>query len=200
MPTIELLGSQRSPFLRKVRLALLEKNIPFEWNQQPGDRLAKLNPLAKIPTLLVDGQAIYDSKVIVEYLDTINQSPALLPSQPARRVAVKQWESLADGMSDAMVAVNAESKRPQNLQSADAMGAQRGKVERGLAVAAEKFGSGPWCEGGAMSAADLALVSALGYLSFRFPEIDWRSRYPNLAGFYDAMHQRPSVASSIPAP
>jgi len=179
---------------------MLEKGIPFEWTPDAGEQLPALNPLGKIPVLITgDGLSVYDSRVIVEYLETVKPDPVLLPGIGMKRVNVKLWEALADGISDAVVAISAETRRAQALQSSDWIARQQLKIERGLSVASQKLGARPWCEGDALTVGDLALVAALGFVEFKLPTIPWRQRYPNLATFHAAMHLRPSISSTVPA-
>src|SRR5882672_434031 len=110
---MKLLGTPGSPFARKVRIVLEEKRIPHEYiierPSAPGSRVPQFNPLGKIPVLaLDDGRAIYDSAVIVEYLDAVAAGPRLIPDPLDERIEVRRWEALADGVADATVAINHE--------------------------------------------------------------------------------------------
>lgn len=203
MPQITLLGGYSSPFTRKVRIVFAEKGIAFTLEQATtageDNPVIPRNPLGKIPTIIVDGsQSIYDSRVIVEYLETIAHSPALLPVGGMDRVMVKRWEALGDGICDAGVACMGEKRRTAN-QSQDYIDRQLNKVKRGIAVAAKELGDKPWCHGGTHTLADIALGTALGYIAFRFPDYDWQTAYPNLKAFHDRMMARPAFASTVPA-
>ena len=116
-PCMKLLSSQTSPYARKVRIALAEKKIEYElveaspWDA--GTSVPAINPLGKVPVLMLDdGTALYDSRVIVEYLDTVSPVSRLIPEPSRQRIAVKRWEALADGICDAAVLIVRESKRP----------------------------------------------------------------------------------------
>ena len=202
MPRIQLLGGMASPFTRKVRIVFGEKNVPFDMAPGPtaGDDNPVIphNPLGKIPVIIVDGkQAIYDSSVIVEYLDTLTPTPALLPPVGLDRVAVKRWESLGDGICDAGVGCMGEKRRTAN-QSQEYIDRQTHKFERGIAAAAKELGGNTWCHGNAFSLADIAIGTAVAYIEFRFPENDWRERYPNLHALHERLMQRPAFALTTP--
>lgn len=203
MPKIELLGGPSSPFTRKVRIVFAEKNIPFELvrvsTAGEDNPIIPRNPLGKIPTIIIDGtQHLYDSSVIVEYLDTLVPSPALLPPVGMDRVAVKRWESLGDGICDAGVGCMGEKRRTAN-QSQEYIERQIHKFERGIATASKELGDRQWCHGNAYSLADIAIGMAVGYIGFRFPEYDWKKLYPNLNALHERLLQRPAFASTLPA-
>jgi len=200
---MRLLGSLTSPYTRKARLVLLEKALPHQFlvdpPREPGSAVPRLNPLGRIPTLLLDdGTAVYDSPVICEYLDALSDSPVLIPrGDAAARMAVRRWEALADGIMDSAVAVRVESLRPAAQRDPAVLALHGQAISRALAHAAEALGPGPWCHGGGLSLADLALVSALLYLDLRQPERDWRAAHPALAAFAARMAERPSVRASL---
>lgn len=202
---MKLLGSNTSPYTRKARLVLAEKGLPFEYlvdpPREPGSRVPALNPLGRIPTLILDdGTVVFDSPVICEYLDTLNDTPILIPrGDPRARLAVRRWEALADGIMDSAVVVRLESLRPPERQDAATLALHGGAIDRALAHAAGQLGTRPWCEGGAVSLADLALVSALLYLDLRQPERDWRGAHPGLATFAARLCARPSVQATLAA-
>jgi glutathione S-transferase len=200
---MKLLGTPASPYARKARLVLLEKNIPHEWVVAPpreeASGVAKVNPLGRIPALILDdGNCIYDSAVITDYADTLNDTPILIPRNDAlARMRVKRWEALADGIMDSAVAVRVESIRPPEKQEAGNLALHNAAVTRAVAHAAEELGTRTWCEGNSITLADLALVSALLYLDLRQPDRDWRGTHPNLAAWFARMRARPSVAASL---
>jgi glutathione S-transferase len=201
MPKIELLGGMASPFTRKVRIVFAEKGVPFDMKPGPtageDNPVIPHNPLGKIPVILVDGKAIYDSSVIVEYLDTLTPSPMLLPPVGIERVAVKRWESLGDGICDAGVGCMGEKRRTEN-KSQEYIDRQMHKFERGIATAAKELGSNTWCHGNAFSLADIAIGTAIAYIEFRFPDNGWRRQYPNLHALHERLMQRPAFASTVP--
>ncbi len=205
MPKITLLGGNASPFTRKVRIVLAEKNIAYEQIKAAtageDNPVIPVNPLGKIPTIIIDGQnSLYDSSVIAEYLDTIAPVPLLLPPPGLDRVEVKRWESLGDGICDAGVALMGERRRTvETERSQEFIARQYNKFERGIAVAAKELGDRQWCHGNAFTLADVALVTAIDYIEFRFPELDWRKRYPNLDAYQARLTKRPAFASTLPS-
>jgi glutathione S-transferase len=122
----------------------------------------------------------------------------LLPASGRERITVKRWEALADGICDAAAAAFLEAKRPQKQQSEEWIARQRSKITAGLEALAEEVGESAWCFGNSLSLADVAVGSALGYLVFRFGDIDWQGTHPNLARLYDKLMQRPSFAETVP--
>jgi glutathione S-transferase len=145
-----------------------------------------------------DGSTLFDSRVIVEYLDSVTPNNRLIPQPGRARIEVKRWEALADGVMDAAAAAFLEAKRPEAERSAAWIARQRDKVVLGLKEMARELADRPWCQGNAMTLADVACGCALGYLAFRFPDIDWRAEHPNLARLYDKLMQRPSFAETVP--
>jgi glutathione S-transferase len=200
---MKLIGAPASPYVRKTRIVMAEKKIDYEYViENPWDAASKVpeyNPLGKIPTLVMeDGGAVFDSRVIVEYLDTVNPVNKLIPASGRARVEVRCWEALADGICDAAIAARLESNRPKNQQSPESIKRQLGKVDQALAAASRGLGDKPWCSGNTFTLADVATGVALGYLSFRFPQIEWRKDYPNLAKLADKLALRNSFVDTMP--
>lgn len=200
---MKLIGAHASPFARKTRIVMAEKKIDYEFvienPWETGSRVPEYNPLGKIPVLVMeDGGAVFDSRVIVEYIDTVNPVNKLIPASGRARVEVRCWEALGDGICDAAIGARLESNRPKNQQSADWIKRNMGKVDLGLAAAARGLGDKPWCSGNAFSLADIATGVALGYLDFRFPQIEWRKQYPNLAKLAEKLFARPSFVETAP--
>lgn len=202
---MKLIASLTSPYARKVRIVLADKKIdcPLEvdipWDENT--RVADYNPLGKVPVLeLDDGGALYDSRVIVEYLDNISPVARLLPQENRPLIQVRRWEALADGITDAAVAIVMEKRRPADKQLDSAIQRQNEKIARGLAALSHDLGERQWCNGEAYSLADIAVGCCLGYLDFRFPEINWRENYPNLAALVERLSVRPSFADTVPPP
>jgi glutathione S-transferase len=200
---MKLIGAPASPYVRKTRIVMAEKKIDYEYViENPWDAASKVpeyNPLGKIPTLVMeDGGAVFDSRVIVEYLDTVNPVNKLIPASGRARVEVRCWEALADGICDAAISARLESNRPKNQQSPESIKRQLGKVDQALAAASRGLGDKPWCSGNTFTLADVATGVALGYLSFRFPQIEWRKDYPNLAKLADKLALRNSFADTMP--
>ena len=199
---MKLIGSLTSPFVRKVRVVLSEKRIVYDFDVdipwESETHVAEYNPLGKVPVLVMDdGNTLYDSRVIVDYLDSANPVSRLMPEFNRERSMVKRWEALADGICDAAAIIFLERKRPDALQSAEWIARQQKKVMLGLEVAARDLGDKKWCEGNVYTLADIALGCTLGYLSFRFPEIKWRM-FPNLASLVDMLEERASFIETAP--
>lgn len=200
---MKLIGSLTSPYVRKVRVVLAEKKLDYQltiedvWSPQTQVHLS--NPLGKVPCLVMeDGGALFDSRVIVEYLDTLSPYNRLIPQAGRERAAVRCWEALADGLLDAAVTVLKEKQRPQAQISPEWVERQMNKIDRALAAMSDGLGDQAFCRGTAITLADLAVGCALAYLDFRYPEIDWRSRHANLAALHAKMMARPSFAETAP--
>lgn len=200
---MKLIGSLTSPFVRKVRVVLAEKKIDYEFQIDspwlPESKVPNVNPLGKIPVLLLDDESpLFDSRVIVEYIDNVTPNSKLYPATNRERTEVKRWEAVADGICDAAASAFLEAKRPKKQQSPEWIERQRDKVTRGLAFMAEQLGEKPHCMGTHLSLADIAVGSALGYLSFRFADIDWPETHPNLGKLYAKLMARPSFIDTAP--
>ncbi len=184
---MKLFGTPGSPYVRKVRVVLDEKRIAYQYVvTSPATRealVAPLNPLGKIPVLECDnGRAIYDSPVIVEYLDGLVAEPRLIPQAFDDRIEVKRWEALGDGIADATVLISHDYRKPEaKRESAEWYAKQRLKIERGLAVMSKDPGEREFCFGGSFTLADIAVGYALGYLDYALPEMEWRKPYPALS-------------------
>ena len=158
-PLLKLIAAPTSPFARKVRIALAEKKIEYQlvdmspW--EPVNPVQQLNPLGKLPVLsLDDGTQLYDSRVIVEYLDTVSPVSRLIPEPSRQRIAVKRWEALADGMCDAAATIVLETRRPATQQSPEWIDRQRQKITAGLAELARELEEKAWCNGEAYTLAE----------------------------------------------
>ncbi|HYD94028.1 MAG TPA: glutathione S-transferase family protein [Noviherbaspirillum sp.] len=163
-------------------------------------KIMQYNPLGKVPCLVMeDGGAMFDSRVIVEYLDTLTPVGKLIPPNGRERAEVKCWEALADGVLDAAVAIRLERlQRPEPQQSPEWIKRQMEKVETGLKAMSAGLKDTAFCSGNHYTLADVAVGCALGWLSFRFPEIDWRGNHPNLAKLFDKLSERPSFKDTVP--
>lgn len=197
---MKLVTSVTTPFGRKIRIMLAEKSIlcdvleDIPWN--PDSRTTQFNPLGKVPVLVLDdGETLFDSPVIADYLDTL-PGPTLIPASPAARVRVKRWEALADGISEAAANIFIERKRPSTQQSPEWIARQRGKIEAALNDAEQRL-SGDWCEGNDFTLADAAFVAALGYLQLRFGDEIPLAPWPALTRYITRLNQRPSVLATL---
>jgi glutathione S-transferase len=202
--SIRLLGSLTSPYVRKVRIVMAEKRIDYHLELEdvwaPDSRIQEANPLGKVPCLIMeDGGAVFDSRVIVEYLDAASPVSKLIPPSGRERAEVRTWEALADGIVDAAILIRLEqTQRPPEQQSAKWLDRQRGKIDAGLAAMSRGLGDKPWCNGHAYTLGDIAVGCALGYLEFRFATIRWRDEFPNLARHNDKLKARASFADTQP--
>ncbi len=201
---LRLVGSLTSPYVRKVRIVMAEKRIDCQLELEdvwaPGTKIQQFNPLGKVPCLIMeDGGAVFDSRVIVEYLDTMTPVARLIPTTGRERVEVRTWEALADGLLDAAIAVRLEqTQRPPEQQSQKWIDRQLDKIDAALAAMAHGLEGKPWCHNNAYSLADIAVGCALGYLDFRFPQIDWRGRHPALDKLYAKLAARQSFIDTAP--
>src|SRR5690554_2844840 len=201
---MKLIGSLTSPYVRKVRVVMAEKKLEYElvlddvWAENA--QINEHNPLGKVPCLIMDDQgSLFDSRVIVEYLDTLSPVSRLIPQNGRERAATKCWEAIADGILDAAVAIRVEStQRPAELRSEAWMQRQHNKINAALASMNEALGDEPFCMGVNLSLADLAVGCALEYLDHRFPDIPWRAQHHNLLRLAEKLESRPSFASTTP--
>jgi len=201
---MKLLGSLTSPFVRKARIVLAEKKIEYTFEpDNPWDeksRVPDANPLGKVPVLVLeDDSTLFDSRVIVEFLDSVSPISRLIPANNREKIEVKRWEALADGVLDAAVMVVLERRRPAKQKSEPTIKRQMEKIDRGLAVMSRDLGDKPWCTGSnAFTLADIACGVALGYLDFRLGAYDWRVLHANLAKLAAKLAERPSFADTAP--
>jgi glutathione S-transferase len=200
---MKLIGSYASPFVRKARIVLAEKRIEYEFvvdnPNDAGSRVPDFNPLGKVPVLVTDdGAAIYDSSVIVEYLDAISPVGKLIPEPGRQRIQVKRWEALADGLMEAAILCVLEGRRPAKEQSRAWVERQMGKVNQVLRVASHDLAERTWCAGESYTLADIALGCALGYLDFRCADLDWRAQHSNLKRHAGKLFKRPPFEATEP--
>lgn len=201
---MKLIGSNASPYVRKVRIVMAEKKLDYQyeledvWSETTA--IGESNPLGKVPCLIMeDGGAVFDSRVIVEYLDTLTPVGKLIPASGRERAEVKCWEALADGMLDAAVLMRLEeTQRKPEERSSTWTARQRRKVDAGLRSMSTGLGEGTWCNGSHYSLADIAVGCALGWIAFRFPDIGWTDDYPNLARLFDKLGERASFRETAP--
>jgi glutathione S-transferase len=191
---MKLLASHASPYTRKVRVVLAEKKIECDMelvDVAPAENpVNPHNPLGKIPTLVLDdGAALYDSRVIVEFLDHASPLNRLIPAESRERVQVRRWEALADGVLDAGILVRNGFQLEKQIA----------RMRRGMARLAAELEGRPWCQGERYSLADIALGCCVGWLGFRKPgNIDWPAEYPVPARHYAKLMERPAFADTAP--
>lgn len=201
---MQLIGSLSSPYVRKVRVLLAEKNIacPLELDDvwAADTTIQKTNPLGKVPCLILDnGHALYDSRVICEYLDSLPPANTLIPAGGSERIEVLRWEALADGVLDAGVLMRLEQTQREPAERSEKwLARQRAKVIAGLQTMARDLGKSEWCVGARFTLADIAVGCVLGWLAFRLPDIDWRAWHPNLAQHCAKLMTRRSFNDSTP--
>ena len=202
---MKLIGALTSPYVRKVRIVMAEKKLDYQFVLEDvwaSDAILKSNPLGKVPCLVLEGgEAVFDSRVIVEYLDTRSPVSRLIPEGSRERTEVRTWEALADGLLDAALLVRLEQTwagRTEAQRSSAWIERQTGKIHASLAAMATGLGERPWCSGNHLSLADIATGCALGYLDFRFAAVDWRSPHPRLKRLYDKLALRQSFVDSAP--
>ncbi len=202
---MKLIGALTSPYVRKVRIVMAEKKLDFQFLLEDvwgHDTILKSNPLGKVPCLVLEGgEAVFDSRVIVEYLDTLSPVGKLIPATGRERVEVRTWEALADGLLDASILARLEANwagRQAGERSQAWIDRQMSRVDAALAAMSQGLAEKPWCAGNHFTLADVAVGCALGYLDFRFAHIDWRSRHANLARVSKKLALRPSFAESLP--
>jgi glutathione S-transferase len=197
---MKLFFTPRSPFVRKVRVTLIEKGLDKAVElvavdlEHPLPDLALHNPLGKVPTLVRDdGLALFDSPVVCEYVDSLGSGPRLFPDGEARWRALRQL-ALADGILDALTARRHEGRRPDAQRSSDYMGKQKMKSDRGLAVLEREAQQ----LGGPVTIGHVAVGCCLGYLDFRFAQEPWRGTLPGLARWFEEFSERPSMKETVP--
>ncbi|MBC7662368.1 MAG: glutathione S-transferase N-terminal domain-containing protein [Caulobacter sp.] len=202
---MKLIGSLTSPYVRKVRVVLAEKKLDYNFVLEDvwgSDAILASNPLGKVPCLVMEGaEAVFDSRVIVEYVDTLSPVGKLIPSSGRERVEVRTWEALADGMIDAAIAARLEATwagRSEAQRSQAWIGRQQVRIAATLKSISQGLGDKAYCVGTHFSLADIAVGCALGYLDFRFPQNDWRAGYPNIVRLADKLAARQSFIDTLP--
>ncbi|GHT93968.1 glutathione S-transferase [Betaproteobacteria bacterium] len=194
---MKLIGSLSNPHVRKARIVLAEKKIEYELELLPSDNQdavsADCNPLGCLPVLaLDDGTPIFDARVIVEYVDNTSPNNKLFPAANRARTEVKRWEAVADGLLDAVELEHQESARPARGRRTAVIRRQQEKISHCLAFMEQNLGEQAFCTGKFLTLADLAVGTALEFLLFRLPNLEWRKTHPHLARLHAKLEQRPS--------
>ena len=203
---MKLIGSMTSPYVRKVRIVMAEKKLDYQFVLEDvwaaDTSMPDANPLGKVPCLVMEGgEAVFDSRVIVEYLDTLSPVGKLIPVQGRERAEVKTWEALADGVVDAAILARLEATwagRSEGQRSKAWIDRQLGKIDTSLKAMSTGLGDKPFCSGVHFSLSDVAVGCALAYLDLRFAQIDWRERHMNLARLQEKLTQRSSFIETHP--
>ena len=204
---MKLIGSNSSPYVRKVRITMAEKKLDYQFVTEnvwaEDTRIHESNPLGKVPCLVMEGaEALFDSRVIVEYLENLSPVGKLIPGNGRERAEVKTWEALADGVLDAAISARLEATwdgRSKAQRSQAWIDRQLAKISVSLKAMSRGLADKPFCAGIHLSLADIAVGCALGYLDFRFPEITWRADHPNLVKLQYKLMQRASFIDTQPA-
>ena len=200
---MKLLYTLNSPYARKVRIVAQEKHIDLELQEvvlaDPDCIVKNYNPLGKVPVLILnDGDSLYDSRVIVEYLDNHAPGTHLIPTDNTSKIATRRWEALCDGITDAAVSAMLEGRKAPEKQSQANIDKQLDKVARGLEVLNLDITKRKWCVNETFSLADIALGCMLGYVDLRFKQLNWQDNYVNLAKHYSLLVKRPSFKMTMP--
>lgn len=197
----KVISATPSPYARKVRIALLEKGIPFElvtevpWNKDT--ETPRYNPLEKVPILLTpDGHSVFESRYVLEWIEIKHPEPPLAPKDPDLLLEMKRYEVIADGACDAFVLMFIERSREH--PSADWTARQKRKADGALRELASSIGDREFAVAGRLTYADLAVVSLLGWMKVRMPDYGWEALYPNLARSAARLETRPSFQKTVP--
>jgi glutathione S-transferase len=199
---MKLVGSTTSPFVRKARVILAERGLAYEFVEESAwtatTTVPRYNPLNKVPALVMDdGESIYDSAVISEYLDAISGGH-FIPAAAGERARARRDEALGDGIAEAGITVFLERKREASRQDAAWIARQMEKVNAGIGALAASLGSKPYLGGESPNVGDIACACAVFWAEFRMPELRWRQAHPNLGAWAQRMESRPSFASTRP--
>lgn len=200
---MKLLYTTNSPYARKVRIVAIEKHVDIEPElvnlSDPDCPVKNYNPLGKVPVLILDdGDSLYDSSVIAEFLDNRTPVAHLMPQDKTGKITVRRWEALADGICDAAVAVMLEQRKPSEQQDPAHMAKQLDKVKRGLAVLNLDLTARKWCVNETFGLADIAVGCMLGYLDLRFKQLNLLAEHTNLTKLNAALVKRASFKATMP--
>lgn len=204
---MKLIGAITSPYVRKVRIVMAEKKLDYQFVPEDvwsaDTTISQSNPLGKVPCLVMEGgEALFDSRVIVEYVDTLSPVGKLIPASGRERAEVKTWEALADGVLDAAISARLEATWPgrkDGERSQAWIDRQMKKINDSLSAMERALAERQYCSGNHMSLADIAVGCALGYLDFRFAHLQWRNDHCQLAQLFERLAQRQSFKDSAPA-
>ena len=202
---MKLYASLGSPFARKVRVMLLEKNAPHEVEMVDlfgANDFRRVNPVGKVPALeLDDGRVLVNSPLIADYVDGRFPQPRFIPADPEGRLEVRRWEALADATMDAAVASLYEARfHDEANRSRSWLERQRGKLDAGFAALERMLGGRACCVGEAMTLADIAIACHIGFVSVRRPEFFAQEKHPGLAKLWKKLEERESFRKTVPPP
>jgi glutathione S-transferase len=197
---MKLFYSPTSPYARKCRVVAIEKGVAAQVDivasspMASGADLLAVNPLSKVPALvLADGRCIVDSPVICQFIDSLPDGRRLIPADETARIDCLTREALADGITDAAFSLTMERKRPAEQQSPEWIGRWIAAIRRTVA-----YFDAHVPQRSTPDLGDIALACALGYLDLRHGDLGWRTSAPNLAAWFEAISDRPSLASTVP--
>jgi glutathione S-transferase len=201
---MKLLYSSNSPYARKLRVLISEKKAPVVLEKitltDKNSTIYQYNPLGKVPTLIVQNISIFDSPVIAEYIDHKSDLPRLIPSDFDKKILIKRWETISDGLCDAAVEIMLEKRKPFSQQNTDIFEKQMKKIKLSLEWLNREMEDKIYYLENKFSYADIAAGCALGYIKLRYPEIDFENEYLNLHLLYELLMQRPSFQKTMPEP
>ena len=202
---LKLLSATPSPLARKVRVVLLEKNIPFElktinpWNMNAD--IERFNPLGKIPVLITaNNETIYDSKFIIEWIEHNYPDPAVFPTDAKTKFKAQQIQVIADGICEAVILLFFENMRPDPQQSKPWSERQIKKISNGLQALEQQISNDEFCVDNTFGIADISVVSAVDYLSLRFKTYEWRNKFTRISKFVARQSARQSFIETMPTP
>lgn len=202
---MQLFVSAASPFARKVRVLLLEKQVPHELevlNLWAPNELQKVNPIGKVPVLVLDdGRVLTGSALIADWIDARYPQPRFIPADADGRLEVRRWESLVDGTMDAVAASTYELRfHDEATRSVAWLERLRGKVDAGLSALERQLGDRRWLCGDSPSLADIAAGCLVGFMLARTPQFFDAARYPGLARLARELQTRDSFKATAPPP
>ena len=202
---LKLLSATPSPFARKARVVLLEKNIPFElktinpWNMNAD--IERFNPLGKIPVLITaNNETIYDSKFIIEWIEHNYPDPAVFPTDAKTKFKAQQIQVIADGICEAVILLFFENMRPDPQQSKPWTERQIKKISNGLQALEQQISNDDFYVDNTFGIADISVVSAVDYLSLRFKTYEWRNKFTRISKFVARQSARQSFIETMPTP
>ena len=191
-----------SPYARKVRIVLREKKINFEeiidnpWNKDT--QTINLNPLGKIPVLLAEYETLFDSKVIIQYLDFYEPKPLFYPLDTRENISARLIETVADGICDSVVLLFLENSRKETLRSNAWIKRQEKKIFEGVKYLSTNLKEKKYFVGDHFNIADVSVFTCLEYLDLRFPKFKWRDQYTNLLVYWNIHKDRQSFKETKP--
>ncbi len=200
---MKLYLTNRSPFARKATIMAIEKGleekiklVPIDMQNKP-EELLKANPLGAVPTLVLEnGHAIYDSSVICEYIDGLNDNPKLIPANGSVRIEALRTEALSDGMVESAVKLFMENGKPKDAQDTNLLKKHSDILDRGfdmLERSAKNFHVDKM-----FSIAEISAASAIGYIGFRITDYKWKEKHTKLATWYNEFSKRDSLLKTVP--